>query len=207
MVILYNNLSIKILKTKNSFNMKQIVILLGFFFPLILLSQVSDTYEIYSKIINKDFKKYNKITIENFTDSRIYRLNDSSYVFIKNELTCLKKETFENFIDVNKEIDTLKNNFKTKKEILILSTIEVDNIFETNSSWENDYGWDDFYKKFGDTQGLLEFSRVGYSKDHYQALVYFGNQSHGQAGCGYYVLFEKKGKRWLRRGKYLAWIS
>jgi hypothetical protein len=187
--------------------MKRILILIGILFPTILLSQVNDTYEIYSKIIRKEFRKYEKITIDNITSIHNKKLNDSSYVYFKENLPNLKKETFNNFILMNKKIDSIKNSFRTRHEILILSKKETDEIFENKSNWENDGGWVEFYKKYGTTQGLLELSRVGFDRVSRQALVYYGNQSHARAGVGLYVLFEKKGKRWIKRESFMAWIS
>jgi hypothetical protein len=55
----------------------------------------------------------------------------------------------------------------------------------------------------------LEISRVGFSHDNLQALVYAGYVDGPLAGIGYYYLLSRPSSmsKWIVVGTYLAWIS
>lgn len=79
---------------------------------------------------------------------------------------------------------------------------EVNEIFSDPNA-----GWDFFYKKYPDSQGITTLSRVGFNIDKTKALVYFGTQSDGLAGTGYYVILQKEINRWKIVKKQMLWIS
>lgn len=184
--------------------MKKILIIFNWIiYPWLIWAQTNDTYNIYSQIIIKDFSKsYKLIAIEEYTPIGFGDIKDSDYVYFKQNLKNLKKETFDDFRINNEKSDTIKNYFSNDFDVIILSKNEIDSIFfEKTSSWEA------FYKKYGQTQGLLSFSKIGFDKEHLQALLYYGNQSDWLEGNGYFILFEKIGGKWIEKSSFTSWIS
>lgn len=182
--------------------MKKTIIYFLLFLPLMLFSQNNDTYEIYKTIINNNFKRVSIISMDQMTKIDYSNIDELEYKNFKRDLKTLKKETFDDFILKNSIPDTITNQFKNIKfEVLILSDSCIQSIFS------QDDGWDIFYKKYGKTQGMLTFSRVGFDKNHSQALVYYGNQSDWLAGAGYYVVYDKKDGIWVETGYFMSWIS
>ena len=101
----------------------------------------------------------------------------------------------------NKTSDKLPKIYITKKKVIILSDEEVKNSFNGGN------GWNEFYEKYGKTQGILNFSKIGYNKFKTQALLYYGNQSDWLAGGGYLMLFEKINGVWKYSQGFMMWIS
>jgi hypothetical protein len=182
---------------------KRLIIFSLIIYPWIILAQTNDTYDIYSQIIKKDFSKsFKLIAIEMSTPTGFGDIKDLDYAFFKQKLKNLKKETFDYFRTYNEKADTINNYFGNNIDVLILAKDTIDSIFfEKNSSWEA------FYNKYGQTQGLLSFSKIGFDKEHNQALLYYVNQSDWLEGDGYFILFEKRNGKWLEEGSFMAWIS
>lgn len=65
-------------------------------------------------------------------------------------------------------------------------------------------GWDEFYRKYRDSTGLSELSRVGFNKDQTLALLYYGNQRAYLQGKGYYIIL-KKDVKWNIVAMVKAW--
>ena len=68
-------------------------------------------------------------------------------------------------------------------------------------------GWDDFYAKYPNSQGVLTLSRVGFNNAKDTAVLYAGNQSHWVAGEGNMVLMKKTAGRWTLQDEAMMWIS
>lgn len=170
--------------------------------PSLLIAQNKDSYEIYRQIILNDFKNDSLITIENVTTIGIGNELEHDYNYFKDVLKTLKFETFKDFKIKNSKPDTISDNFNCKSfKVVILTSSIIDSIFTKGK------GWSDFYEKFGKTQGMLSFSKIGFDKKRSQALLYYGNQSDWEAGIGYYILFEKKNGKWIEVSSVMAWIS
>jgi len=70
-----------------------------------------------------------------------------------------------------------------------------------------DGDWEEFYRIYPNSQGILTLSRVGFNNNLDMALVYVGNQSGGLAGAGYYLLMAKENNTWKVIREDMAWIS
>lgn len=70
-----------------------------------------------------------------------------------------------------------------------------------------DKAWTNFYARFPGAQGMMEFSRVGFSEDGNVAVVYMGNQQGGLAGGGYNFVLEKGNSGWTIVAEVMTWIS
>lgn len=85
---------------------------------------------------------------------------------------------------------------------VLLTAAEMHSFFEPSAG-----GWDAFYARYPESQGIMELSRVGFNAEMTQALVYVGNQSHWLAGAGFYYLLAKEGGTWKVVGQVMVWIS
>ncbi|HEY6333459.1 MAG TPA: hypothetical protein VI756_29310, partial [Blastocatellia bacterium] len=56
--------------------------------------------------------------------------------------------------------------------------------------------WLDFFKRFDDAPGFLMISRIGFNKDHNQAMVYMGSRCGPGCRDLHFLLLEKAGDSW-----------
>jgi hypothetical protein len=181
--------------------MRRVLIIAFIALSGILYSQSNNSYELYSLLIKDEFAGESEIiAIKNLT-SLFDRLKNSDFNYLKQNFIDLKNETFRSFKKTNHIADTIRNNFIDINKILILDKNEIDEAFK------EDFGWNGFYKKYGKTQGILTFSKVGFDKSMNQALFYYGNQSDWLAGAGYYIFCVKDNGIWKIKGKLMIWIS
>ena len=68
-------------------------------------------------------------------------------------------------------------------------------------------GWEEFYKRYPDSGGLIILSRVGFNAGMTQALVYIQQGCGALCGSGSYVLLEKRTDGWRVITKTVAWIA
>ena len=113
----------------------------------------------------------------------------------------LEKDMIERFRAKNKMSYKLENNFIDSLQVVLISEEELNHIFK------NGKGWDDFYKKYPHSYGIITLSRVAFNNDKNIAFLNFGNQYHWRAGIGYYVLLKKEDNRWVIVAKVITWIS
>lgn len=182
--------------------MKKILLLFFVLITTFWFSQNTENEILYSIIIN-NFKKAKITAIEDVTSNGHIDEEDEEYKFdfVKKSLIGIEKETFDSFMEQNKESSKLQINFKTKKKIVWTTKNEMTEIFRKGK------GWKEFYEKYGKTQGILSFSNIGFNKAKTQALFYYGNQSDWLAGSGHLVLFEKINGKWKLSISTMLWIS
>jgi hypothetical protein len=111
-------------------------------------------------------------------------------------------ETVDSFRFRNDSADSIRPDMNLGVEYVLLSRAERNQIFGQNQS-----GWEIFYSRYPNTPGITTFSRVGFNVALDQALVYFGRQSDGLAGAGYYLLLKKANGIWAIDQKVMTWIS
>jgi hypothetical protein len=58
--------------------------------------------------------------------------------------------------------------------------------------------WEEFYKIYPDTEGIVTLSRPGFSKDMSIAVIYMWKAYASLGGIGQYYIFEKKDGRWVK---------
>jgi hypothetical protein len=64
------------------------------------------------------------------------------------------------------------------------------------------------YKKVIDEYVLnLRQPNIGFNKEHNQALIYYSFNSGAGVGGGFYMVCEKKRKKWKQKGFIPAWAS
>ncbi|MFT3918915.1 hypothetical protein [Cloacibacterium sp.] len=183
--------------------MKQIFLLL--FFPIILFAQNSEEYKVYSQFLqDKNFDSKKTIVLKK--ETKILsdeKLKELKYENLKKTfLKSLEKETFDDFIKINKTDSNLDSIFKNDKKVVIINENEIHEIFKDINT-----GWNFFYKKFPNSIGLLRLSRIGFNKSKTQAFFYYDKTSGMLTGSGNYILFEKQNGKWTLKSSYMNWIS
>jgi len=97
----------------------------------------------------------------------------------------------------------VQDSFNLSADVKLITDTELHEIF--NDPHRN--GWDEFYKRYPHSQGIMELSRAGVNADSSQALVYVGNQWHWLAGAGWMVQLEKRDNKWKLVKTEMLWIS
>lgn len=163
----------------------------------------SEEYKVYSDAIPQLlglpeakglFVIYDHTTIDSFDQQSV------AY-FEKRSGIKLEKDMIERFRAKNKMSYKLENNFIDSLQVVLISEEEINHIFK------NGKGWDDFYKKYPHSHGIITLSRVAFNNDKNIAFLHFGNQRDWFAGIGYYVLLKKEDNRWVIVAKVITWIS
>jgi len=126
---------------------------------------------------------------------------DSALQRVKENLPGLSDATLEDFRAKNQEPHPVGSGLKLDVNVVLISQAEMTEIFQDSD------GWDTFYDRYPDSQGVMTLSRVGFNAAMDQALVYVGNQSHWLAGAGYFLLLSKIDGRWTIQSEMMAWIS
>ena len=168
-------------------------------FPTIIYCQSNDEFSIYSDLIKNNFSKPNKIIILQKETSSNFK--DINYKFLKVNFKKLAPETFKDFINKNKKESIIQNLFNKDLRINLIEKIETHELFKKHT------GWDDFYKKYKNSDGILEFSRIGFNKNKTQAFFYYSKSSGFLNASGIYTFYEKKNGKWIYSSSFMAWIS
>ena len=67
--------------------------------------------------------------------------------------------------------------------------------------------WDEFYRIYPGSRGVLRFSQPAFSQNRAQALVYVSHSCGGLCGTGWLVLLVKNRKAWQIESQSMLWIS
>ena len=96
----------------------------------------------------------------------------------------LGRELIDDFNSKNKGSHRLSDRFSADKKVVLLPEGESAEIF-------NKGGWDEFYRKYPRSGGLLLLSRVGFNAGRDLAFLYVGSSSGPRSGTGCFVLLRK----------------
>lgn len=111
----------------------------------------------------------------------------------------ISSEAVNDFLGKNLESRSLAK-LNTAFEHKLISKEDLDRIFQKGG------GWAEYYANYN-ARGIIELSRVGFSDNMDQALVYTGIQSGLKTGIGYYVLLTKENNTWTLKYKTEVWVS
>jgi hypothetical protein len=87
-------------------------------------------------------------------------------------------------------------------DCVVQDSAQLESIFKKGGG-----DWLAYYKQFPGSPGLLTFSRVGFSTDGAQALLYVSSNCGGLCGGGYYVVMERHNGRWVIEKEINVWVS
>jgi hypothetical protein len=166
---------------------------------------------IYGTIIREQFvdKTTTFVTIEAMsTNCEIYEKNSfrtppipaDIFSELRNSML-ISKETTDSYLAKNQSsseilLGDIGINYR------IVSAEEINGYFD-----ERGKGWEEFYKKYPKSSGLIFFSRVGFNSQHNEAFVYVGHTCGGLCGSGGYVSLKKLGAGWAIQKSEGVWVS
>ena len=153
---------------------------------------------VYSYLIRNMYESELTVIQE---ETQSYSFTDGTIESISNSLPGIEQETLNEFRQRNENKHTLTRCFDLSGSYLFVSEREIEDIFEGL------HGWDDFYKRYPGSQGIMVLSMVGFNNEKNQAIVSVGNQSNWLAGEGYYVFLVKEDGKWSIKGQLLEWVS
>ena len=177
-------------------------------------------YEVFSAYISQSFvgavgedrvgKPISQIVIVNVTESDRDDLDgfDSRDMppggvekYLQKQAPSLRFATITSFHRANAEQTAIAAHFDLPLQYQLLSAEKIGSILKDVSSWM------DYYKQYQGAQGYLALSRVGFSSDGKQALLYASNRCGGKCATGSYVVMEKHGSAWKVVKEIFMWMS
>ena len=108
-------------------------------------------------------------------------------------------QTLDNYLLSNKSMQELKV-WNLGVNYLIVGRRDL-----PDSNFEN--FWDQFYRRYPNSSGILFFSKVGFNDRHDQAFLYAGRSCGGLCGGGEYVLLNKVNGEWVISKEQGLWVS
>lgn len=169
-----------------------------------------EEYAVYSAAINKMFAG-GKVTFDTQAKVELLVIADHNITTLRayspqnldwGRLPELSEETFNDFIQKNKEVQKLKDNFKIELKRTLIKKDEIELIFK-----DRENGWEKFYKSFPDSGGYIGLSRVGFDKRKQQAIVYMEHNCRDLCASGHFLLLKKAEEGWVMVNGYMPWIS
>jgi hypothetical protein len=94
----------------------------------------------------------------------------------------------------------LVSDFSRKEVLVLLSHDSVRSIFSNG-------GWNNFYKIFPHSDGMILFSRVGFNQAHTEALVYYEHSRGDLDAVGARAVFKIIGGNWKLVRILQDWVS
>ena len=105
-------------------------------------------------------------------------------------------EAINDYCNKNKEDNNLDLIGPLSVKHVVLAKNQLEKIFTPGPNLNEK--WEEFYKIYPDTEGIVTLSRPGFSKDRSIAVIYMWNQYASLGGIGEYYIFEKKDGRWVK---------
>lgn len=156
----------------------------------------SEEYLVYVVVLGggQKFVVQEKTAIDNLG-------SDENKGFLLKAFKELKPETISDFETRNKQSARLEKKFPSKADFTLITREELDGIFRKGLNW------DKFYKMYPNTGGFYTVSRVGFSKDSTQALVFVAHSCGGLCGEGNYFFLQQTDGVWKVVKKQMTWVS
>ena len=121
---------------------------------------------------------------------------------LRNKASRLQQSTLDAYRKANARPAFLRRSLYPSIDYQIVSSAQLGPIFCHHCGF-----WPAYYKQFPRSQGLLTFSRVGFSADGTQAFFYYSNRCEGLCGRGEYVVMERHDGRWVIQQEIGMWVS
>ena len=160
---------------------------------------------------NKREKRPDQIVIYDNTDSddnRFLRDDNGQPVSwekfaesLREKAPSLRQATLDAYRKANANPALLRPRLHPLIRYQVVSMAQLEPILGKGGSW---YA---YYKQFPSSQGLLTFSRVGFSPDGTQAFFYYSNICEGLCGGGSYVVMQRQATVWVIDREIEMWVS
>jgi hypothetical protein len=121
--------------------------------------------------------------------------------YLRKEAPSLRAATISNFHRANEKQAELALRFHLRLSYQLVSAEKIGSILQDASDWPR------YYTEYPGAQGHVAVSRVGFSRDGKQALLYVSNWCGGKCATGSYVVTEKQGSAWKIAKEIFMWMS
>jgi len=121
---------------------------------------------------------------------------------LRKKTTVLQQSTLDAYRKANGQPAFLRRSLRPLTDYQLVSSTQLEPIFCYHCGF-----WPAFYKQFPGSQGVLTFSRVGFSADGTQAFFYYSNRCEGLCGTGDFVIMEKHNGQWAIQQEINMWVS
>jgi hypothetical protein len=136
-----------------------------------------------------------------------HRFQDPLDSFVQPVRSKLEKGFIKRFIGANERSCKIENKFNYHSPTILLSKEEIECMFKAPGDKVCVKGWDNFYKKYPHSDGIISLSRVEFNRDRNIALFVYGIQKRFLDGAGFFVLLEKKNNTWIIITTGGGWVS
>lgn len=163
----------------------------------------AEEYAVYSAVIANMFEtKVEFLVIQDATATDFTEDHSKQHdPYFRRMFPTLAKGVVKDYTAKNNKPVRLKDSFKLNIKHVLVDKQEIVKIFKGPGSWE------DFYKRYPDSSGLIVLSRVGFNPAMNQAMIYIEHSCGGLCGTGHYVLLEKTSDNWRVVQQIMVWVS
>lgn len=168
--------------------------------------KIDSDYSVYSAILNQGFDRIDKpLVVEQTTDtSQSLSFDDNAYVD-RIEPEGIGKAVYNDLIIQNDSIGTLENKFEiSPRQVQLITFSDLQAAFLID---DVNGGWDEFYKKYPDSEGYIRFSKVGFNTDKTEALVEYAYVFGNLGADGGFVYLERESSGWILKKFVPVWAS
>ena len=118
----------------------------------------------------------------------------------------ISDEAVNDFNAKNEKGHSLESLFTLNDKYILIERGEA---FEIHTSRREELlkKWEIFGQKYPKSDGFVRFSRVGFSSDNKQAIIYFTRYCGVTCASGEFLFFIKEKDKWIKKGKSLLWSS
>ncbi len=148
---------------------------------------------------------FNKTTMDPaFQEQDIVQDQSSLWGWLSVHVSDLRRSTFESFVRKNQAAIKLnRSHFSDTRVTLVNNSSGHFPLYEL----EGVPSWSVFYDRYPDSAGIIVFSRVGFSSDGGQALLYYGRQWAELGGAGRMVVLQREDSDWRVIDAIKIWDS
>lgn len=175
----------------------------------------AEEYAVYSALLANTFVDADKqdtsdeqikvkllvIKDQTSTDSTTEVDSAKTAQYFRQAFPTLTEEVVKDYRARNIAPAQLKDSFDLKLKHVLIGKQKLQKIFK-GAGW-----WQEFYKRYPNSEGLVVLSRVGFNTSMNQVLVYIGHTCGGLCGTGHYVMLEKGAGGWRVVKRLMVWIS
>jgi hypothetical protein len=175
-------------------------------FKLKLADTISaEEYEIYSMVLEESFSS-SIIVLEQQTDTSIDLTKNSYYLSaLEEDNPDMDASLINNYDLQNDSSYCFDNDFDSVgMQVILISSSEIQYIFSGNDINKN---WQNFYKEYENSSGIVNFTRIGFNENHTQSVLEIGVQYASLGGEGSIIYLEKIEESWIIKNRILTWIS
>jgi len=162
-------------------------------------------YRIYSLVLEELFPETENPVVTQATSAFSASLGREYLQAFKEVYPEMDTTVFSDYILVNDTVYYLEDKFSVaSKKVTLVSGEEIQYIF---GKPEINQGWEEFYRRYPDSNGTISFSRIGYSKDKTRAMVELGNMYASLGGEGRMIFLKFENNQWKITEAIPTWVS